>query len=95
MVQFHQITDDVARSKIRNMIGEQFETWATLLNDKLNNPLDIRLAAGVITIEAATKQRLKSNNAGGTNNSFKKRLPYLNDLDIDPVESMSMRLLEW
>jgi len=86
-VQLNQLNDDVARSKLSTIAGEELDNLMTLLNDKLDFPIDISISGYVITIEAGIKQKLESDSLDGTQNSFKWRLPHIESVSIDPAES--------
>lgn len=86
-IQLNQLTDDVARTKIGSIAGEELDNFITLLEDKFNKPLDVSLLVNVLTIEAGKKQKLESNSSDGTQNSYKWRLPLIDEQDVNPVQS--------
>jgi hypothetical protein len=86
-IQLYQLKDYVARSKIGTLVGEVFSNWITLLIDKFDKPMDVRLEGSILTVEASVKQKLESNGAGSTQSAFKWRLPPIAGRDIQPVES--------
>lgn len=86
-MQLYQLKDYISRTKIGSSSSEALDNLFDLLFDKFDKPLDIDLSGAVLTIEAATKQKLESDGAGGKQNAYKWRLPPIAGQNIDPVES--------
>jgi hypothetical protein len=86
-VQTNQIIDNSARTKIGSVAQEQLDNQTVLINDKLDMPLDVTLSGAVLTIEAGTKQKLESDGANATQNSYKWRLPLLSNTSVSPAQS--------
>ena len=83
----NEILDTVARPKFGSVANEELDNETTLHHDKHDFPLDTSLTGDVITIEAATKQKLESDSADGTQNAYKWRTALIGNLEIDPAES--------
>lgn len=86
-IQYDQLVDDNARSKIGSESGEKLENQISLVDDKLQLPLDISLLGTILTVEAGTKQQKESDGSGGQQDSYKLRLPLLNNVDVNPIQS--------
>ena len=78
---------DTTRDKIGADDNENLENVITLINDKFDSPLDIRLEENLLYVESSVKRKLMSNKKGGTKDSYARRLPILKGIDIYLGES--------
>jgi len=86
-IQYNQLNDDVVRSKIGSLTGEQLDNQMSLIEDKLNLPLDVTLSGTVLTIEPSIKQKLESDGADSTQNQYKWRVPHLSGIEVNTAQS--------
>lgn len=86
-IQYFQLADDAARSKIRSRAGDELDVQMTLIDDKFQIPLDVSLSATTLTIGPGTVTTNESTGFDAVSGSYKWRLPALGGKDVDPVLS--------
>jgi len=87
-IQYFQLADDFARSKIRSLIGTQLKTQMYLIDDKLDYPLAVEISGDTVQIEAGVKQKYTSDGTDdGVSGTYKWRLAPLNGADVQPSAS--------
>ena len=87
MPQTWQTNDEVARSELGTYVNEELDNILTIINDRFVVPLGIRYSSPVLTVNASTQQKVESNGSDSTQNSFKWRVPLLNNVGISIPDS--------
>lgn len=82
-----QVKDKFARTKIKSVAGEELDNQLTLINDKLDFPLDVGVSGNIVYVEPAKKQKLASNGTDGTQNDVQWRVPVVGGVDYNTVYS--------
>jgi len=86
-MEHHQIHDRTAREKLGLAPGERLSNQLAILEKHADNPFDVKLVGTLLTIEAATKQDYETNKEQGMQTAFKKAVPRLGGIEMDPGES--------
>lgn len=87
MIQQNQIADDSLKSNIGSVAGEQLDNQMTLIDDKLGMPLDVTISSKVLTVGPANITKKESDGLDSTQDAYKWRIPFLNNVNIESVSS--------